>query len=98
MEDTEKLKSILQDTPRGPDFLAEYLRELKLHRHEEDTFRRLAFRNADPGGAFRGSDRFVVSVFSEMYEPLSPAQKLEIRRWWHEMVHGEALAVATPAP
>jgi hypothetical protein len=72
--------------PGGYGFLAAYVRELELHREEDDVFRRLAFGNAI-GGAF-GS--FIVNVFSELYEPLEDERKLEIRQWWHGKVRGEA--------
>jgi hypothetical protein len=86
----EKLKTTLADVPRGYDFLAGYVRELELFRKEEDVFRRLAFRNVSSGGSHRGSSLFVVSVFSELYEPLDAERKLEIRKWWDEKVRGEA--------
>jgi hypothetical protein len=82
----EQLQKILEELPRGYGFLAAYVRELELHRDEDDVFRRLAFGNAI-GGAF-GS--FIVNVFSELYEPLEDERKLEIRQWWHGKVRGEA--------
>jgi hypothetical protein len=86
----EHLKSILSDAPRGRDFLAEYVGELEHHRDEEDIFRRLAFRNAPVGAGYSGADRLIVSVVSEVYEPLNFDQKTEIRRWWHEKVRRDA--------
>ncbi len=86
----ERLKNTLEDAPRDHGFLAEYVRELELLRHEEDVFRRLALENASSGGAYRGTGPFVVSVVSELYEPLDAERKLEIRHWWHEKVRGEA--------
>jgi hypothetical protein len=86
----EQLKSTLQDTPRDYKFLAEYVSELEKHRHEVDIFRRYAFEDANPGGAHPGTGLFVVSVYSELYEPLDFDQKVEIRRWWHEMIRFEA--------
>jgi hypothetical protein len=89
-DDFERLKTILQDAPRGYGFLAGYVGELEHDRDEEDIFLRLAFENASAGGAFHGTGPFVVSVRSELYEPLDAKRKLEIRRWWHEMVRREA--------
>ena len=90
LDPVEQLKPILSDAPRGRDFLAEYVGELEHHRNEEDIFIRLAFRNVHPGGAYSGSDRFVVSAVSELYEPLNSDQKIEIRRRWHEKVRRDA--------
>ena len=84
----ERLRSALADTPRNLDFLAEYVSELERQRNEEDIFRPLAFRDAYFGGAETGP--LVLSVFSELYEPLSAGDKIEIRRWWHEKAHREA--------
>ena len=87
----EKLKKILEDTPRGYGFLTGYVGELEHNRQEEDVFIRLAFENASAGGAFPGrGTSFIVSVFSELYEPLDPGRKLEIRRWWHKKIRDEA--------
>lgn len=86
----DRLKSVLSDAPRDRDFLEDYVEELERHRTEEDIFVRLAFRNARPGGAYSGTDFQIVSVISELYEPLNPDQKVEIRRWWHETVRREA--------
>jgi len=87
----EQLKMTLEDAPRGYGFLAEYVKELEQHQHEEDIFIHLAFEKASAGGAFssRGSSS-IVSVFSELYDPLDAEHKLEIRGWWHEMVRGKA--------
>ncbi|MGB7436418.1 MAG: hypothetical protein WBR26_05580 [Candidatus Acidiferrum sp.] len=84
----ELLKVTLEDTPRGRTLLGEYVRELELYRQEEDTFLRLAFRDARYGGA--GAGPFVVSIVSQLYEPLGPGQKLEVRRWWHDKIRREA--------
>jgi hypothetical protein len=89
-DDFERLKKILKDAPRGYGFLAEYVGGLEHNQNEEDVFLRLAFQNASAGGAYRGSDRLIVSVVSELYEPLDAARKLEIRQWWHEKVRSEA--------
>ena len=86
----QKLKKTLEDAPRNYDFLSEYVRELEICRKEEDIFLRLAFRNSSGGGSYRGTGPFIVSVVSEVYEPLDAERKLEIRRWWHEKVRGEA--------
>jgi hypothetical protein len=86
----EHLKSELNAVPVDHDCLAEYVGELEHHRNEEDIFLRLAFRNVHPGGAYSGSDRFVVSAVSELYEPLNSDQKIEIRRWWHEKTRHQA--------
>lgn len=59
-------------------------------REDEDIFLRLAFQNSSSGGSYRGTGPFIVSVVSEMYEPLDAERKLEIRQWWHEKVRGEA--------
>ena len=86
----QKLKTTLEDAPRNYDFLAEYVRELEICRQEEDIFLRLAFRNSSSGGSNRGTAPFIVSIVSEMYEPLDAERKLEIREWWHEKVWREA--------
>jgi hypothetical protein len=86
----EQLKKILEDAPRDYDSFAEYVRELELHRQEEDIFLRLAFRNASAGGVYRGTGPFVVSVSSELYDPLDDERKLDVRRWWHEKVRRES--------
>ncbi len=87
----EQLKTALAHAPRGYAFLAGYVGELEHNRSEEDVFIRLAFENASAGGSFPSQGgSFIVSVFSELYEPLDAERKLEIRRWWHEKVRGEA--------
>ena len=86
----QKLKTSLEDAPRNYDFLAEYVRELEICREDEDIFLRLAFQNSSSGGSYRGTGPFIVSVVSEMYEPLDAERKLEIRQWWHEKVRDEA--------
>src|ERR1700674_2281807 len=86
----QKLKTSLEDAPRNYDFLAEYVRELETCREDEDIFLRLAFRNSSSGGSYRGTGPFIVSVVSDMYEPLDAERMLEIRQWWHEMVWREA--------
>jgi hypothetical protein len=90
----EQLKAILGDAPRDYAFLAEYVGELEHHRHEQDTFTRLAFRDVMPGGAYGGTGLMMVSVFSEMYEPLNSEQKTNIRQWWHEKIRHAAEAFA----
>jgi len=82
----QKLKKTLEDAPRSYDFLAEYVRELEICRH----FLRLAFRNSSGGASYRGTGPFIVSVVSEVYEPLDAERKLEIRQWCHEKVWREA--------
>ena len=82
-DDFERLKKILDDAPRDYGFLAEYVGELEHGRDEEDIFLRLAFE-------YRGADRLIVSVVSELYEPHDAERKLEIRQWWHEKVRSEA--------
>jgi hypothetical protein len=72
LTDFESLKQLLDEAPRDPAFLREYVRERDLHRNEEDIFIRLAFRNVSVGAAYSKGDRQVTSVFSELYEPLSP--------------------------
>ena len=86
----ERLKTILEDAPRNYGVLAEYVGKLEHDRLEEDIFLRLAFENASAGGAYDGTGPFVVSIMSELYEPLDPARKIEIRRWWHHKMRGEA--------
>ena len=86
----QRLKTSLEDAPRNYDFLAEYVRELEICREDEDIFLRLAFQNSSSGGSYRGTGPFIVSVVSEMYEPLDAERKLEIRQWWHEKVWREA--------
>jgi hypothetical protein len=87
----EQLKATLEDSPRSYGFLSEYVKALEWQHHEEDIFTRLAFENASAGGASHGrSSSVVVSILTELYEPLDADQKLEIRNWWHEMVRGKA--------
>jgi len=86
----EYLKAALEHAPRDHHFLGEYVRELELHRQEDDVFLRLAFRYASAGGAFQGTGPLIVSIVSEMYEPLDTDRKLEVRRWWHEKARREA--------
>jgi hypothetical protein len=88
LDPVERLKSTLNDAPRNREFLTRYVTEAERHRHEEDVFLRLAFDNATPGGV--GSGPWIVSVVSELYEPLNPEQKAEVRRWWHEKMGREA--------
>ena len=84
----EKLKKILEDAPRGYNFLDGYVRKLEHNRHEEEIFIDLAFKDANDSGA--GTGPYIVSPISQLYEPLDAERKLEVRRWWHEMVRGEA--------
>jgi|SRR5271155_2647048 len=93
LDTVEKLKLLLGDAPRDHDFLTRYVGELEHHRLEDDTFRRLAFENVSAGGAYGSHDRVVTSVYSEMYEPLSPEQKTALRRWWHGKIRNEAGAI-----
>jgi hypothetical protein len=86
----EQLKKILEDAHRGHDFLAEYVGELERRRNEEDVFIRRAFENVSVGGAIGRGDTFIVSLMSELYDPLDAEHKLEMRRWWHENVRAEA--------
>jgi hypothetical protein len=88
----EQLKTILEDAPRSYAFLSDYVRALEWHQHEEDIFIQHAFQNANAGVAYppRGGQPSTASVFSELYEPLDTEHKLEIRRWWHEIVRGKA--------
>jgi hypothetical protein len=86
----ETLKRTLESAHRDRAFLDKYVRELELHRQEEDVFLRLAFENVSSGGAIGRGDTFVVSVVSEVYGPLDAEQKVAIRNWWHEMVRQDA--------
>jgi hypothetical protein len=88
----EQLKTSLEDAPRSYGFLSDYVRALEWHQHEEDIFIHHAFENAKAGGAYppRGGTTLITSVFSELYEPLDAEHKLQIKRWWHEMVRGKA--------
>jgi hypothetical protein len=88
----EQLKTTLEDAPRSYGFLSDYVRALEWHHHEEDIFLHHAIQNANASGAhlLSGTQYFVSDVYSELYEPLDAADKLEIRRWWHEMVRGKA--------
>ncbi len=89
--DTERLKKVLEDAPRSREFLSDYVRELELHRNEEDIFIRLAFQNVSVGGAQGRGDTFVTSAYSELYDqPLDANQKREVRQWWHDKVQREA--------
>lgn len=84
----EKLKKILESTPRSHDVLARCVRQLELHQKEEEIFIQLAFENANDRGA--GTGPFIMSPFSQLYEPFDAERKLEMRRWWHQMVRGKA--------
>jgi hypothetical protein len=88
----ELLKTTLEDAPRSYGFLSEYVRALEWRHHEEDIFIHQAIENANAGAAYqhRGGPPMITNVFSELYEPLDAEHKLEIRRWWHEMVRGKA--------
>jgi hypothetical protein len=88
----EQLKTALEDAPRGYGFLSDYVRALEWHQHEEDIFIQHAFENANARGTYpaRGDQPSITSVLSELYEPLDDEYKLEIMRWWHEMVRAKA--------
>jgi len=89
--DVERLKKLLEDAPRSYEFLSAYVRELELHRNEEDIFIRLAFQNVSVGGASGRGDTFVTSPYSELYDkPLEASQKREVRQWWHGKIQREA--------
>lgn len=92
LDPLEQVETMLEDAPRSYRFLSEYVRALQWHHHEEDIFTRYVSENANAGGVYRphGGQPFVTSVFSELYETLDAEHKLEIRRWWHEMVRGQA--------
>jgi hypothetical protein len=85
-----QLKTSLEDAPRDQIFLASYVKELEKVRNEEDIFIRLGLGNASVGGVSRGTGPYIVSVVSELYEPLEAAQKIEIRKWWHDKLRREA--------
>ena len=59
---------------------------------EEDIFMQQAFENANTGGGYPPHAGSIVTAgaFSELYEPLGPEHKLEIRLWWHDMVREKA--------
>jgi hypothetical protein len=88
----EQLKTFLEDAPRSYGFLSNYVRAMEWHQNEEDIFIQHAFDNANPGMAYppRTGSLIITFAFSELYEPLGPEQKLEITRWWHEMIRGKA--------
>jgi hypothetical protein len=89
--DLERLKKVLEDAPRNREFLRDYVRELELHRNEEDVFIRLAFQNVSVGGAHDRGGTFVTSAYSELYDqPLDTNQKREVRQWWYDKVQREA--------
>jgi hypothetical protein len=91
--DMDRLKKVLEETSRSHEFLSDYVKELELHRNEEDIFIRLAFQNVSLGGAHGRGDAFLTSVYSELYDqPLDANQKLEVRQWWHDKVQREAEA------
>jgi hypothetical protein len=89
-EQIERLKIEISDAPRNRALLDDYVTELERHRREEDVFRRLAFENVTPGGVISGP--FVVSVYSELYEPLGAEERKEVRKWWHQLMKREASA------
>lgn len=74
------------------DFLASYVSERELHRDEEDTFIRLGLANLRFGGV--SGSAHIDSYRSQVYDLLDPEQRIEMRRWWHEMVRREAEAFA----
>jgi len=78
----ERLKTELSDVELGHEFLERYVHELERHRAEEDVFRRFAFEDVNAGGA--GTGPYIVSVYSELYEPLEVNEKVALRGWWHE--------------
>jgi hypothetical protein len=86
------LKMTLEDAPRSYGFLSNYVRALEWHQHEEDIFIEQAGHHANAGGSHipRGGHLDIASSFSEMYGRLDAEHKLEISRWWHEMVRGKA--------
>jgi len=87
----ERLKKVLGDAPLSQEFLSDYVRELELHRNEEDIFVRLAFQNVSAGGAHGRGDTFVTSAYSELYDqPLDANRKRELRQWWHDKMQHEA--------
>jgi hypothetical protein len=88
----EQLKMTLEDAPRSYGFLSEYVRALEWNQNEEDIFIRHAIEAANADGTHppRGAHSSLTGVLSELYEPLDADHKLEIRRWWHEMVRGKA--------
>jgi len=82
----ERLRSALGDTSSwNHDFLAEYVNvtELNSHRREEDVFRRLAFRCANPSAAD-------AEACAALYEGMGPEHRAELRRWWHEKIRRQA--------
>jgi hypothetical protein len=90
-ENMERLKNVLEGAPRSRELLSDYVRELELHRNEEDIFIRLAFQNVSVGGAHARGGTFVTSAYSELYDhPLDTKQKREVRQWWHDKVQREA--------
>jgi hypothetical protein len=90
LDPVERLKRALSGPHRARDFFADYVRELELHRTEEDIFTRLAFRDVSSHAALHGGDLFVTSVYSDWYETLEPEAKLEVRQWWHEKLRSDA--------
>lgn len=89
--DIQRLREQLEDAPISLDLLTNYVRELELHRSEEDIFIRLAFRDLSVGGATGRGDTYLTSAYSELYDqPLDPNQKREARRWWHDRMQREA--------
>jgi hypothetical protein len=87
----EHLKTTLEDAPRSYGFLSNYVRAMEWQQHEEDIFIHHAFENPNAGRVYpaRGGAPFIAVVLSDLYEPLDAENKLEIRRWWHEMVRGK---------
>jgi hypothetical protein len=89
MDPKVKLKLDLAG-PYNPSLLADYVHDKERHRHEEDTFIRLALPNANVGGAHGGRGEFLQTTANELYDPLRADQRLEIRRWWHARIQAEA--------
>jgi hypothetical protein len=85
-EHLERLRLELEDTPWNRDFLAEYITEVSRQKGEEDIFYRLAFR----GSTVTGPGDSIPSGFTALYEALSPEEKAELRRWWHQKIRREA--------
>jgi hypothetical protein len=93
LDPLEQLKTFLEDAPRSYSLLSNYVRAMEWHQDKEDIFIQHAFDNANAGVAYppRTGSLIVTFAFSELYEPLGTEHKLEITRWWHEMVRGKAI-------
>ena len=82
----EQVRAAVEGMSWNHDFLAEYVNALGYQSQEEDLFRRLAFRSAEPSAA----DAKIANSLSELYDAMSSEDKSALRQCWHEKVRREA--------